>query len=84
MGARIGGGGRVSFCPSPPPPLEKNNSLSGGLFCYLFSMLESFYNVLSPYGAALMWTFLFLWGSFFGFPPPPPLRTFLLAPNFRI
>ena len=36
MGARIGGGGRVSFRPSiPPPPLEKNNSLSGGLFLLL-------------------------------------------------
>ena len=44
MGARIGGGGRVSIRPSTPPPLGKNNSLSGGLFfCYLFSMLESFY-----------------------------------------
>ena len=64
MGARIGGGGRVSFRPSTPPPLEKNNSLSGGLF----------FATCSP-----CWS-LFTWGSFFGLPPPPPYEHFCGRP----
>ena len=81
MGARIGGGGRVSFRPSTPPPWKKIIRYLVDLFCYryLFSMLESFYNVLFPYGAAFMWIFLFLRGSFFGLPPPPPPPTNISA-----
>ena len=69
MGARIGGGGgRVSFRPSTPPPLEKNNSLSGGLFLLLVLHVGVFLHR----------------DHFLASHPPPPLRTFLRAPNFRI
>ena len=81
MGARIGGGGRVSFRPStPPPPWKKIIRYLVDFFCYLFSMLESFYNVLSPYGAAFMWIFLFLRGSFFWLATPPPHEHFCRRP----
>ena len=56
MGACIGGGGRVSFRPSTPPPLEK-------IIRYLVAF---FFATCSP-----CWS-LFTWGSFFGLPPPPP------------
>ena len=86
MGARIGGGGRVSFRPSTPPPLEKIICYLVVFFCYLFSMLESFYNVLSPYGAAVMWIFFVLKGIIFWLatpPPPPPYEHFCGAQEYR-
>ena len=84
MGARIGGGGRVSFRPSTPPPLEK-------IICYLvvfffatcspcWSLFTTFYLLM---GRHLCGSFLFRRGSFFGLPPPPPTNIFAGAQEYR-
>ena len=73
MGARIGGGGRVSFRPSTPPPLEK-------IICYLVV----FFLLLVLHVGVFLQRFISLWGGiyvdlfcsdgdhFLACHPPPP------------
>ena len=83
MGARIGGGGgRVSFRPSTPPPFGKNNLLSGGLFLLLVLHVGVFLQrFISLWGGIYVDLFCSDGDHFLACHPPPPYEHFCGRPR---
>ena len=80
MGARIGGGGRVSFRPSTPP-WKKNNSLSGGLFLLLVLHVGVFLQrFISLWGGIYVDFFVLTGIIFLACHSPPPHEHFCRRP----